>query len=126
MKALRLASAGEKLSVLCLGAHCDDIEIGAGATLLSMIERGVRLEVQWCVSNGAGDREGEARISASDFLVGAADAKIELLMGHFASQQSKDWFCPEVFRGLARLRGMECRAPDNFAEAFFVRKIRLD
>ena len=35
MKALQLATAGERLSVLCLGAHSDDIEIGAGATLLS-------------------------------------------------------------------------------------------
>ena len=43
MRALQLAAAGDRLSVLCLGAHSDDIEIGAGATLLSMIERGVRL-----------------------------------------------------------------------------------
>ena len=61
MKALQLATAGERLSVLCLGAHSDDIEIGAGATLLSLIERGVLLDVHWCVLSGAGDarRRGE-------------------------------------------------------------------
>src|ERR1700688_202000 len=41
MRALQLAAPGERLSVLCLGAHSDDIEIGAGATLLSMMDRGI-------------------------------------------------------------------------------------
>jgi len=39
MKALQLARRGERLSILCLGAHSDDIEIGAGATLLSLVAR---------------------------------------------------------------------------------------
>jgi len=50
MRALQFARPGDHLSVLCLGAHSDDIEIGAGATLLSMMERGIRLQVHWCVS----------------------------------------------------------------------------
>ncbi|MGB9164519.1 MAG: PIG-L family deacetylase, partial [Rhodomicrobium sp.] len=29
------------------------------------------------------------------------------------------------FESLARLRGIECRAPDKFAEAFHVRKLAL-
>ena len=57
MRPLQLATAGDRLSVLCLGAHSDDIEIGVGATLLSMIARGVRLDVQWCVLSGVGERE---------------------------------------------------------------------
>ena len=48
-----------------------------------------------------------------------------LLTSHFGTQRSKDWFDEETFRGLARLRGMECRAPDRYAEAFHVRKLRL-
>jgi LmbE family N-acetylglucosaminyl deacetylase len=51
--------------------------------------------------------------------------KIELLKKHFATQRSKDWFDDETFRGLARLRGMECRAPDGYAEAFSVSKLRI-
>jgi len=51
--------------------------------------------------------------------------KIDLLMKHFGTQQSKQWFDPETFRGLARLRGMECRAAENYAEAFFGRKLSL-
>jgi hypothetical protein len=51
--------------------------------------------------------------------------KIELLQAHFGSQRSKPWFDAETFRGLARLRGMECRAPERYAEAFVARKARL-
>ncbi len=53
------------------------------------------------------------------------ERKIELLLAHFGTQRSKDWFDAETFRGLARLRGMECRAPDGYAEAFVARKMRL-
>jgi hypothetical protein len=51
--------------------------------------------------------------------------KVELLLDRFGSQRPKDWFDPQVFTGLARLRGSECRAPDGFAEAFHVRKLAL-
>lgn len=214
MTALRFAAPGDRLSVLCLGAHSDDIEIGAGATLLSLASRGIHLEVHWCVLSGAGEREREARASAADFLLnvdsaevevmpfrdgffpeqgeqikswferlkarvdpdvilthrrddahqdhrqvcrltwntfrdhsileyeipkwdgdmgqpnlympvsaGALQRKIDLLMSHFGSQRSKQWFDAEVFLGLARLRGMECRAPERYAEAFVARKL---
>ena len=53
------------------------------------------------------------------------ERKVELLMAHFGSQRSKDWFSPETFMGLARLRGNEARAADGFAEAFHVRKLVL-
>jgi LmbE family N-acetylglucosaminyl deacetylase len=54
------------------------------------------------------------------------DRKVDLLVTGFGTQRSKDWFDPDVFRGLARLRGMECRAPERYAEAFFSRKIMID
>ena len=56
---------------------------------------------------------------------GAAKRKVRLLMDGFASQRSKDWFDEETFRGLARLRGMECRARSGYAEAFYGRKVTL-
>jgi LmbE family N-acetylglucosaminyl deacetylase len=216
MKALQLANSSNRLAVLCLGAHSDDIEIGVGATLLSMIERGAQLDVHWYVLSGAGERACEAHASAADFLSKAASAKVEvmafqdgffpeqgeaikswfemlkarvdpdlifthyrddahqdhrhvcrltwntfrdhsileyeipkwdgdigqpnlyvpvsadalrrkvdLLAAHFGSQRSKQWFDAETFLGLARLRGMECRAPERYAEAFFARKLTL-
>jgi LmbE family N-acetylglucosaminyl deacetylase len=216
MKGLRIAERGDRLSVLCLGAHSDDIEIGAGGTLLSWLEQGIRLDVHWCVLSGIDERGTEARSSATDFLAAAAgrtieimnfrdgffpeqgeqikvwfealkarvspdvilthrgdDAhqdhrqvnrlvwntfrdhlvleyeipkwdgdmarpnlyvpvsaanmqrKVDLLMSHFGSQRSKQWFDPETFLGLARLRGMECRASERYAEAFVGRKLSL-
>jgi LmbE family N-acetylglucosaminyl deacetylase len=213
---LSVGRAGEPLSILCIGAHSDDIEIGAGGTILSLIGRGVRLEVTWCVASARGSREEEARASACEFLAGAQSVslelggfddsffpvqmrqikewlaairgrstpdiifthrrddahqdhrtvneitwnlfrdhlileyeipkwdgdigrpdiyvplsreelkrKMELLHSHFASQRSKDWFDAETFRGLARLRGMECRAPEGFAEAYTLKKASL-
>jgi LmbE family N-acetylglucosaminyl deacetylase len=216
MRALQFARPGDRLSVLCLGAHSDDLEIGTGATLLSMMDRGIHLEVHWCVLSGVGEREREAKASAADFLSKAASAqievlpfkdgffpeqgdaikswfeilkartnpdlilthyrddahqdhrqvcrltwntfrdhcileyeipkwdgdlgqpnlympvssealrrKIELLNVHFGSQRSKQWFDSELFLGLARLRGMECRARERYAEAFFARKLTV-
>jgi LmbE family N-acetylglucosaminyl deacetylase len=216
MRGWELARRGERLHVLCLGAHSDDIEIGAGATILGWIAAGVQLDVHWCVLSAVGPRAAEAEASAAAFLEGAASRKIELaqfkdgffpyqgsdleawieglkarvqpdvilthrrddahqdhreickltwnafrdhlileyeipkwdgdlgrpntyvpateavlerkidlLLKHFGTQRSKDWFDAETFRGLARLRGMECRAPDGYAEAFVARKVRL-
>lgn len=51
------------------------------------------------------------------------EKKAALLLEHFGSQRSKDWFDAETFTSLARLRGMECRAPERYAEAFYARKI---
>ena len=45
-----------------------------------------------------------------------AHRKVDLLHKCFPSQGSRDWWDDEVFLGLARLRGMECRAP--YSEAF--------
>jgi LmbE family N-acetylglucosaminyl deacetylase len=56
---------------------------------------------------------------------GALKRKVDLLITHFGSQRSKQWFDSETFLGLARLRGMECRAPERYAEAFVGRKLVL-
>lgn len=217
MMPLRVGGAGDRRSVLCLGAHADDIEIGAGATIMAWIDQGLELDVLWCVLSGAKERQDEALRSAGDFLAGAGSArvevmqfkdglfpaqgeeikawfealklrtqpdlilthargdahqdhqevcrhtwntfrdhlileyeipkwdgdlgqpnlyvpiarhvlerKIQLLMYHFGTQRSKHWFDEETFRALARLRGIECRAKDRYAEAFHVRKLMLE
>ncbi|MGO9727699.1 MAG: PIG-L deacetylase family protein [Streptosporangiaceae bacterium] len=194
------------LSVLVIGAHPDDIEIGAGGTLLSLAENQVGLRVHYVVLTGSAERRLEAQGAARAFLPGAdltvrlldlpegrlpavwdqvkdaleqvarhcaadiiiapsagdahqdhrvigeivptvfrdqlylayeipkwdgdlgrptmyfpmsadlARRKVELLHKCFPSQRNRDWWDDEVFLGLARLRGMECRAP--YAEAF--------
>ncbi len=202
--------------MLAIGAHPDDIEIGAGGLLLSLAERQGGLRADYVVLTGSAERQLEARSAASAFLPGAevtvrlydlpegrlpaawgqvkdvleeiaasgapdliiapssgdahqdhrsigeivptvfrdqlylayeipkwdgdfgrpstyfpmtadtARRKIELLHKCFPSQRRRDWWDDEVFLGLARLRGMECRAP--YAEGFSCAKslIRCD
>ena len=201
------------LSVLTIGAHPDDIEIGAGGTLLSLAESHPGLRARYVVLTGTPGRQQEARNAASAFLPAAdltidlrdlpegrlpavwarvkdaleevaqtcspdliiapsrddghqdhrtigeivptvfrdglflayeipkwdgdlgrppayfpltsavARRKVELLHKCFPSQRHRDWWDDEVFLGLARLRGMECRAP--YAEAFYCAKLLI-
>ena len=196
--------------MLAIGAHPDDVEIGAGGLLLGLAESQPGLTVRYVVLTGTPGRQAEARHAASAFLPGAeltvelhdlpegrlpavwgaakelleevarsgtpdlilapsaADAhqdhrtiaelvptvfrdqlclgyeipkwdgdmgrpamyfpmtedagrrKVELLHKCFPSQRGRDWWDDEVFLGLARLRGMECRA--RYAEAFYCAK----
>lgn len=65
------------LRLMCLGAHCDDIEIGAGGTILRLLaEREV--EVRWHVCTSEPAREAEARASAESFLAGAVRSEISV------------------------------------------------
>jgi LmbE family N-acetylglucosaminyl deacetylase len=207
MLPLRLASPlSTRLSLVVVGAHPDDIEIGAGGTLLSLARTRPELRVRYVVLTGTSARQEEARDAAYAFLPGAnvtvelhdlpegrlpsawgavkdvleevarswtpdlviapsrhdahqdhrvigeilptvfrdalylayeipkwdgdlgnpgvyvpltpelAQAKVDLLNKCFPSQHQRDWWCDEVFLGLARLRGVECRQP--YAEAF--------
>ena len=190
--------------MLAIGAHPDDIEIGAGGLLLQLAGR--PLQVRYVVLTGTAERHLEARTAARAFLPDAdlavdlhqlpegrlpavwaevkdilesvarscspdlilapsaddahqdhrtigeivptvfrdqlylayeipkwdgdlgrpsmyvplseqtARRKLELLHKCFPSQHGRDWWDDEVFLGLARLRGMECRA--RYAEAF--------
>ena len=192
--------------MLAIGAHPDDIEIGAGGTLLTLAEGQPGLRVRYVVLTGTADRQLEARNAANAFLPAAdvtielhdlpegrlpavwgqvkealeevarscspdliiapsrddahqdhrtiaeivptvfrdhlylayeipkwdgdlgrpsmyfplsadvARRKVELLHKCFPSQRGRDWWDDEVFLGLARLRGIECRA--RYAEAF--------
>jgi LmbE family N-acetylglucosaminyl deacetylase len=52
-----------------------------------------------------------------------ARRKSKALLDVFGTQRSKDWFTEETFLGLLRLRGIECRAADGYAEAFHARKL---
>jgi LmbE family N-acetylglucosaminyl deacetylase len=203
------------LTVLCLGAHCDDIEIGCGGTLLHLKSAFPELRFHWVVFSASGLRGQEAAKAADLFTAGCekeivlkdfrdgflpysggkvkdyfeevkgqvnpdlifthwhGDAhqdhrliteltwntfrnhlileyeipkydgdmgrpsvfvplepdeyqrKIRYTMDAFQSQHTKHWFQEDAFLSLLRLRGMECNAPSNHAEAFHCRKLVL-
>ena len=56
------------LTILCLGAHCDDIEIGAGGTLLKLIEEYKIVHICWIILTSNEIRKAEALSSAEKFL----------------------------------------------------------
>src|ERR1700690_519879 len=57
--------------VLCLGAHCDDIEIGCGGTILRLLEENRELEFYWLVFSSTPQRKREAEKAAKLFLKSA-------------------------------------------------------
>jgi LmbE family N-acetylglucosaminyl deacetylase len=66
MRALYLVGPSETLAVLYLGAHRDDIEIGAGGTFVGWIASGGQLEAHWCVLSAMGAVAGEDLGDAHD------------------------------------------------------------
>ncbi|MFF4535568.1 PIG-L deacetylase family protein [Streptomyces aureus] len=64
--------AGRLNSVVAVGAHCDDIAIGAGGTLLTLCEArpGIRVDAL-VLSGGGGEREQEERAALAAFCPGA-------------------------------------------------------
>jgi LmbE family N-acetylglucosaminyl deacetylase len=212
-----LAFPSRPLTLLCIGAHADDIEIGCGGSVLHLLDRHPGSTVWWVVLTAEGTRSLEASESASLLLASAGThrirvhgfrdghlpgawvglkevfeelkrdvipdlifthfrddrhqdhrlvsdltwqtfrnhvlleyeipkydgdlgspngfipisrelraRKIEHLLAAFPSQREKQWFTEETFLGLLRIRGMECAAPDGYAEAFYLRKAVLE
>lgn len=61
----------EPLTVLCLGAHSDDIEIGCGGSLLQLQQSLPKLKFHWVVLSAEGKRGEEAQKSAELFTEGS-------------------------------------------------------
>ena len=65
---LVLADGFNPRHVLAIGAHSDDIEIGAGGLLLALRERNPGLQVDWVVLSVKSERRREALESAPRFV----------------------------------------------------------
>lgn len=63
-------------SLLCLGAHADDIEIGCGATIRKLTRERPGLAVWWVVFTAEGKRQAEAKNSARAFLRDAGKSQV--------------------------------------------------
>jgi LmbE family N-acetylglucosaminyl deacetylase len=96
MQTLSLVKSGaEPLQLLCLGAHSDDIEIGAGGAILTLLGRHPGAHVHWIVFTAKGERAEEARSSAAAFLASAGEAKVTV-------HEFRDGFFPDEFAALKK------------------------
>lgn len=86
---LGLSPAEPLRRILAVGCHADDIEIGCGGTLLTLVRTNPGVEVDWVVLAAAGGRGVEARASAAAFLAAAGEARVEL-------HEFRDGFLPYV------------------------------
>jgi LmbE family N-acetylglucosaminyl deacetylase len=112
---LRLAFGSERpLRVLALGAHSDDIEIGCGGTILSLLKGRTDVAVHWVVFGATAEREHEARRSAAAFLEGAAEHRVTI--GHF-----RDGFMP--FEDSAVKEFMEVLKSDVSPHVIFTHRL---
>ncbi|MGA3059117.1 MAG: PIG-L deacetylase family protein [Candidatus Bathyarchaeia archaeon] len=68
MHKVRFFEDKQKLNILCLGAHPDDIEIGCGGTILRLIEEVPEAQFYWAVFSGDEKRGKEAFNSANEIL----------------------------------------------------------
>jgi LmbE family N-acetylglucosaminyl deacetylase len=84
--------SGRELSLLCIGAHSDDIEIGCAGTLVRLLQEHPGSHVTWVVLSADGPRGEEARKSAADLLLDAGGTEVRLAEfrdGHFPWQGSE-------------------------------------
>jgi LmbE family N-acetylglucosaminyl deacetylase len=70
---LELSLPPGPLSVVCLAAHPDDIEIGVGGTLLALSARG-EVTARFLTFTGSSERRAEAIAAAQAFLPGTSTA----------------------------------------------------
>ncbi|MBE0669585.1 MAG: PIG-L family deacetylase [Anaerolineales bacterium] len=69
---------GTPKEILCLGAHCDDIEIGCGGSILKYARECDGLGVHWVVFSSDDRREKEALRSANEFLKDVRRKNVEI------------------------------------------------
>jgi LmbE family N-acetylglucosaminyl deacetylase len=88
------------IEILCLGAHCDDIDIGCGGALLQLLEKYENVTCNWVIFCSNEERAAEAKSAAGSFLDKAVNKKVLI-------QQFRDGFLPwignevkDLFEGL--------------------------
>ncbi len=99
---MREMSLGGLRSVLCVGAHCDDIEIGCGGTILRILAGNQQVHVHWVVFSSDELRAAEARAAATLLLAdaGSSTVAVERFRGRFFPYVAVE--IKEYFDGLSR------------------------
>lgn len=215
MLQFRIDTGQRQPTIMLLGAHCDDIEIGCGGMVMRLAEAHPGARFVWVTLSSDRQRAAETREAATRLLEGVADVvlrveefrgsyfphlggelkdyfeqiktyapdlilthcrhdlhqdhrvtneltwntfrnhcileyeipkydgdlgspnvyvtlsraqmqrKCDTLMTCFPSQADRQWFTRDTFEAIGRLRGIECNAPEGYAEAFYGRKLSI-
>jgi LmbE family N-acetylglucosaminyl deacetylase len=79
VRMISLSNLNKVSRLLCIGAHPDDIELGAGGTIMRLAAQNPGLHIHWVVLTGADpERVDEAGKSAALFTTGAASLRTEI------------------------------------------------
>ena len=87
--------SNDGLQLLFLGAHCDDIEIGCGGTLLKLMEHYKISQVHWVVFTSNKTRKKEAVNSAETFMESIEHKNIKIY-------DYEDGFLPSVWSAIKK------------------------
>lgn len=91
------ATASRAPTILLIGAHCDDIEIGCAGTVMRLVDRYPRGRFVWVTLSSDPQREAETR-AASDHLLGTVvqrEVFVERFRGSYfpaSATELKDYF----------------------------------
>jgi LmbE family N-acetylglucosaminyl deacetylase len=86
---LKLAPLDVPPTVLCLGAHCDDIEIGCGATLIRLAREYPGTRFVWAIFAGEGAREQESRAAAQQLTPAGCELRFHNFRDRFFPSQAE-------------------------------------
>src|ERR1700749_4232642 len=76
MLPFKFTERNEGLRILLLGAHCDDIEIGCGGTIMRLAKEYKIQSVKWVIFTSNPQRADEARKCAQFFLDGVVKKEV--------------------------------------------------
>jgi len=89
--ALTLGSPrNRRLEILCIGAHCDDIEIGCGGSLLALQKQYPQCRIHWLVLTSIPSRRQEAMTAMKKLVRVAARGNVRIC-------ELQDGFLPACF-----------------------------
>jgi LmbE family N-acetylglucosaminyl deacetylase len=87
---LKLERLDTPPTILCLGAHCDDIEIGCGATLTRLAREYPDARFVWGIFSGDSAREQESRAAAQRLLpAGRGELRFHAFRDRFFPSQTE-------------------------------------
>lgn len=93
----RFESLARAPTILLLGAHCDDIEIGCAGTVMRLVKQYPGARFVWVTLSADAERETETRAAAQRLLAGAENPQIHVqhFRGSYLPQEwpaLKDYF----------------------------------